>query len=126
MSEGGNHNLLMVYSIRALSESSDERPPSDMIVPKLLIDRNKYLKWHWSSWTDEDIELDRQRATKRLKLVPARSGLRCVKSLISMLMTTRLTLIAHVNKLNHSKDDMSGSIRQFILAIDPVIFQNSD
>ena len=75
------------------------------------------------TWTDEDINLDRERATKRLKLVPLRSGLRCVKSLINLLMTTSLTLIAHTNKLNHSKDDKSGLIRQFMLAIDQVIFQ---
>ena len=125
VTEEGGHNLLnqLVSSIRALSGSGSERPSSDMIVPMSLIDRNKYLKRHWSSWTDEDIELDRERATERLKMVPARSGLRCVKALISMLMTTRLTLITHANKLNHSKDDKSGSIRQFILAIDPVIFQ---
>ena len=48
-----------------------------MIVPMSLIDRNKYLKRHWSSWTDEDITLDRERATERLKLVPANRAEMC-------------------------------------------------
>ena len=118
---GGGSNLLeqLVTSIKALS-SGKQNEQGKGLVPVNQINRDSYLKKHWSAWGPDDISLDRKRATEKLKCIPARSGARCTKSLIELMSNTRYSLIEFSIKLNQAAD-RKAAIREFICNIDPVI-----
>ena len=109
-------------SIRALSGPSRNKEAADNggLVPMSLVNRDQYLKRHWSSWTEEDIELDRKRASERFKAVPARQGSRVAKGLIETISNTRFSLIQESIKLNRAVD-RKAAIRSYVLGIDPII-----